>query len=164
MIFLTVGTLFPFDRLVRTVDTMVGEGLVQDEIVAQIGHGSSKPKHMQYTEVMERDTFQQYITEASSLIGHAGIGTIAMALDNKKPLLVMPRMKHYKEHVNDHQVMTAKKFEELGHVLVAYETEELPNKIKQLKSFIPEKRQAKTEAVAQRISIFLKQLSKSKNK
>ena len=71
----------------------------------------------------------------------------------------MPRKKHFKEHVNDHQVATARKFEELGHVLVAYETEELPGKIEQLRSFVPRKREAQPQAVAERIARFLNELA-----
>ena len=37
MIFLTVGTLFPFDRLVNAVDKAVANGLITEDVFAQIG-------------------------------------------------------------------------------------------------------------------------------
>ncbi len=89
------------------------------------------------------------------------MGTIAMAMKNHKPLLAMPRMKRYKEHVNDHQVATAKKFEELGHLLAAYSIDELPEKMEQLRSFPPKRRETQAELVAQRIVKFLNELSVS---
>jgi len=108
---------------------------------------------------LEKNVFDKRLREASSVISHAGMGTITMALKNHKPLLVMPRLKRYREHVNDHQVATARKFEELGHILVAYETEELPVKIEELKTFVPRKREAQPHAVAERIARFLNDLA-----
>ena len=161
MIFLTVGTLFPFDRLVRAVDSAVGKGLIKDEVFAQIGCDSFKPKNMGYVELLDKNTFDKKVNKATHLISHAGIGTITMALDFNKPILVMPRRKHLKEHVNDHQVATARKFEELGHVLVAYKTEELLERIEHLRNFIPSKRKAQPEAVAERIANFLRACNKT---
>lgn len=47
----------------------------------------------------------------------------------------MPRLKKYSEVVHDHQLALAKRFELLGHILVAYDAEEPPGKIEQLGSF-----------------------------
>jgi len=163
MIFLTVGTYpLPFDRLVKAIDIAIMKLLIEEEIFAQIGLCRYKPQNMEYVEVLEKGIFDTYLKKASGIISHAGIGTITMALDSSKPLLVMPRMKRFKEHVNDHQVATARKFEELGHVLVAYDVEDLPDRMRKLKNFIPQKRKANPEAVADRIRRFLNSLSESR--
>lgn len=163
MIFLTVGTYpLPFERLVKAIDAAIKERLIEEEIFAQIGRCSYKPQNMEYVQMLEKEAFDSYFQKASSIISHAGIGTITMALDNEKPLLVMPRLKKYGEVVNDHQVMTARRFEELGHILVAYTEEQLPDKLKQLKSFIPHKRKANPDAVVDRIRQFLNNLSESR--
>jgi len=159
MIFLTVGTQFSFDRLVQAVDSAVRQGLIQEEIFAQIGPCSYKPQNMEYVEMLEKRAFESYLQEALGIISHAGMGTITMALDHNKPLLVVPRMKRFREHVNDHQLATARKFEQLGHVLTAYNMEDLPEKVKQLKSFVPRQRKAQPQAVAERISRFISQIS-----
>jgi UDP-N-acetylglucosamine transferase subunit ALG13 len=158
MIFLTVGTQFPFDRLVRAVDEAFDNGLVGEEVFAQTGETSYKPRNFEAVARLEKGLFDNYVRQASGIISHAGIGTITMALDNHKPLLVMPRLKKYGEVVNDHQVAIAKRFEQSGYVLVAYESEELPKKIEQLKTFVPCKRKATPEAVAKRIALFLRSL------
>lgn len=158
MIFLTVGTLFPFDRLVRAIDSVVNEGLIGDEIFAQIGYSTFKPRKMKYTEVLNKNIFDEKVNRATCLISHAGIGSIIVAMNHNKPLLVMPRMKCFKEHVNDHQVAIARKFEELGHILVAYDAKDLPQKMKKLRTFIPRKRKAQPQAVAERIKQFLKEI------
>ncbi|MCK4913612.1 MAG: glycosyl transferase family 28 [Planctomycetes bacterium] len=158
MIFLTVGTLFPFNRLVLAVDKVVTEGLLEENIIAQVGKGGTKGQNIKCVEVLGKDKFDKYVKNASCLISHAGIGSITTALRHNKPLLVMPRLKRYGEHVNDHQLGTARKFEKLGHILVAYSEKELPEKLEELKSFVPQPRKTQAEAVINRISKFLNEL------
>jgi len=159
MIFLTVGTYpLPFERLVKATDTMITKGFIEEEVFAQIGVCNYKPQNMEYVEMLQKEVFDDYFEKASAVISHAGIGTITMALDNNKPLLVMPRLKKHGEVVNNHQVANAKRFEEFGHILVAYDIEDLPNGIRKLKNFIPQKRKANPEAVADRIRRFLNSL------
>ena len=161
MIFLTVGTLFPFDRLVKAVDITITKNNGYEKVFAQIGKTNYEPKNIEYTAILENRNFDKKISDADYLISHAGIGTITMALELNKPLLVMPRRKKFKEHVNDHQVATARKFGELGHILVAYTEEELPDKLRELKTFVPKPRENQAKAVAERISIFLNEIDMS---
>jgi len=159
MILLTVGTCpHQFDRLVRAVDVAVGDGIIDDEIFAQTGACNYKPVNMQYSEMLAKTEFDEYFAKASCIIGHAGMGTISMSLDAGKPLLVMARMAKYKEHVNDHQVSTAKMFEAMGHILVAWAEEEIPGKVAELRSFKPQKREATPGLVADRIGAYLNTL------
>ena len=161
MIFLTVGTQFPFDRLVRAIDGVLDEGLIDEEIFAQIGETSYKPHNFESVASLEKRVFDKRLKEASAMIGHAGMGTITMALENGKPLLVMPRLRRYREVVNDHQLAIARKFEEYGHVLVAYQETDLRSKAGELKHFVPTKRQTQVEEVTRRISTFLNELCES---
>ena len=158
MIFLTVGTQFPFDRLVKAVDKVVGQNGFEEKLFAQISDTSYQPHNFEAVSSLEKKVFDRYVHEAYCIISHAGMGTITMALEHKKPLLVMPRLKKYGEVVNDHQVAIAKKFEELGNVLVVNTEDELAEKIEQLKSFVPQPRKVQTKAVIDRISKFLNEL------
>lgn len=155
MIFLTVGTQFPFDRLVEAVDVWAGRQMQKPDIYGQVGAGKYKPKHFEYIEHLDKGLFDKYIKRASAIISHSGIGTISMALEYDKPLLVLPRLAQYGEVVHDHQVDISKKFEQLGHLLAAYDEKELPEKIQQLNTFVPKPRKAQPEKVAARIKRFL---------
>ncbi len=155
MIFLTVGTQFPFNRLVRAVDEAVGANGLEEQVFAQIGKTTYSPKNFEAVPELEKNVFDKYFSDASSIISHAGMGTITMALENRKPLLVMPRLKKYGEVVNDHQLVLAKKFEQLGYLLVAYDKEYLLEKMKHLKDFVPQRRMVNPEAVVSRITSFL---------
>ena len=160
MIFLTLGTYpLPFDRLVRAVDEIVAQKLIDEEVFAQIGFSDYIPKHMEYEKLLEKQRFDDVLASATALIGHAGMGSISMALNNKKPLLVMPRLEKFGEHVNDHQLHTARKFEQLGHILAAYDEAELVEKINRLKTFVPQPRIPNRRGVADRIQQFLEEIT-----
>jgi UDP-N-acetylglucosamine transferase subunit ALG13 len=158
MILLTVGTQFPFDRLVKAVDDLCDCGLIREPILAQIGDSKYRPRNFEAVASLDKGAFDRSFLEASAIIGHAGMGTITMALENSKPLLAMPRRKKYGEVVNDHQVVLAIKFEALGHILLARDETELPDKIGRLASFVPKPRRVDPSAVAGRIDAFLEQL------
>lgn len=155
MIFLTVGSQFPFDRLVGAVDDLVEKGLITEKLFAQIGKSTYKPRNFEYSQYLEKGAFDEYVRKASALIGHAGMGTITVAMNHQKPLLAMPRLKRFREVVNDHQVEIARRFAELGHILAAYDTVELSSAIVKLKNFVPTERKAEPEKVADRIVRFL---------
>lgn len=157
MIFLTVGTSFPFDRLVQAVDEYVSQGRIESAIFAQVGKGGYRPRNFNSVETLDKGKFDEYFEQAEAVIAHAGIGTITMALERHKPILVMPRLKKYRELVSDHQLASAKHFEQLGHVIAAYDINELPEKLNLLKSFQPAPRGSQVEKVANRIGTFLHQ-------
>jgi UDP-N-acetylglucosamine transferase subunit ALG13 len=164
MILLTVGTQFPFDRLVRAVDDLASQGVINEQVFAQIGTTSYRPRNFTSVPSLEKETLDKYFKEAAMIISHAGMGTIATAMQYDKALLVMPRLKKYGEVVNDHQVAIARRFEKLGYLLAAYQAEELPEKIRLLRTFVPRKRRAQPELVAERITRFLKELTTEDNK
>jgi beta-1,4-N-acetylglucosaminyltransferase len=161
MIFLTVGTQFPFDRLIKAVDEAAGKNGFGEQIFAQIGTNSYSPKNFESVHALEKVMFDKHIREADSIISHAGIGTITMAFEHKKPLLVMPRLRKYGEVVNNHQVVIADKFEQLGYLLVAHGPEDLPAKLEKLKTFKPRERESDPNVVAGRVATFLSELPES---
>lgn len=161
MIFLTVGTQFPFDRLVESVDRIASKDCLNEKIFAQIGRSCYLPKNFNAVSSMEKNIFDNYIRRADRIISHAGMGTITIALSLNKPLLVVPRRKKYREVVNDHQIAIAARFEQLKLILVAYDTSQIPDKLQQLKTFVPRNRQAHPEIIAQHIKRFLNESTKT---
>jgi len=158
MIFLTVGTQFGFERLVKAVDNAAPSFLPDTQIFAQISHSHYKPKNFQFVHNLEKHQFDKYFQNASAIISHAGMGTILMALQNRKPLLVMPRLSRFGEAVNDHQLEIAKEFEQTGYLLSAYDDQQLIEKIKLLKTFVPKPRTNSCQPLKDRISTILSTL------
>ena len=155
MIFLTVGSALPFDRLVQLVDEAVSGGLIKETVVAQIGAGAYLPSNFEYTRFLERHEFGDVFSRASTIISHAGIGTISAALKAKKPILVMPRLKTHGELVDDHQLLTARKFSEQGHLLAFEDREQLPSVLADLEKFVPVPRHPNVEGIALTVAKFL---------
>ena len=162
MMFLTVGTQFPFDRLVKSVDDAIERGDTQEQVFAQIGDSSYQPRNFKSVKALNKESFDRHFREASRIIGHAGMGTISLAMQHDKPLLVMPRRKRYGEVVNDHQVDIAEKFAQLGHVLVAHGPDELPEMLTRLRTFVPAPRAVDCSAVIDRIAAFLDEIAAAK--
>ncbi len=138
MIFLTIGTWrVGYNRLVEAVDELLSSGVITEEVIAQTGYSSYKPKHMTVIEFCSPGEFRNLISKAGLVISHAGMGTIIETVQLLKPLITVPRRRSLGEVDNDHQFTTAKQLEAEGKILVAYEVSELPAKLQQAKSFVP---------------------------
>jgi len=131
MIFVTTGTQIPFDRLIKAIDD-VYPYLGDVEIIVQVAQSSYKVENFTCHEFIPPKEFDDYFNRADLIIAHAGMGTIISAFVKNKPILVMPRLAKYGEHRNDHQLATATRFDELGYIHVAYDENELKEKIKNL--------------------------------
>lgn len=128
MIFVTIGTQEPFDRLIEAMDHIsLKFGL---DIVAQVSTKSKlQVKNMKIMDFVSPTDFEKLFNEAELIVAHAGMGTIISALVNQKNLIVLAREKKLLEHRSDHQVATAKHLEQLGLLNVARNIEELEMKI-----------------------------------
>ncbi len=123
MILVTVGTQFPFDRLVKAMDAWAGDH--EDEIFAQIGPARYRPEHFPYVEFTSPEALQKKTEEADIVVAHAGMGTIISALVLGKPVIVMPRIASLGEHRNDHQLATVRKLSQRFDIEVVNDAQEL---------------------------------------
>lgn len=124
MIFLTVGSQMPFDRLVRAVDSWAQKN-TEVEVFGQIGDAAYVPSAMQWAKVLAPDDYLRRVGGCDFLIGHAGMGTVITAAEYAKPLLVMPRRGALRETRNDHQVATAKWLGDRAGIWVAADENEV---------------------------------------
>jgi UDP-N-acetylglucosamine transferase subunit ALG13 len=106
-IFLTVGSMLPFDRLVRVVDDWK---MTQPEhsIFAQIGKANYRPINFEYQSMISPSIFRARCSESDLIISHVGMGIIITALECGKPLIALPRKPELKEVTSNHQIATAK--------------------------------------------------------
>lgn len=133
MIFVTVGTQLHFDRLVRAVDQWAGARGIPD-VFAQVGPSDHQFQHIQAKQFVEPTDFRKRVEMASVVIAHAGMGSIITALELGKRIIVMPRQASLGEHRNDHQVATVKKFAQQGRIEVAFNEQELIDKLDHLEA------------------------------
>jgi UDP-N-acetylglucosamine transferase subunit ALG13 len=109
VIFVTVGSMLPFDRLVEAMDTWAAAN-PSVEVFAQIGEGRFTPKTCQWERMIEPVEFDARCREAEVVVAHAGMGTILSTLQSGRPLVIMPRRADLREHTTDHQIATAERF------------------------------------------------------
>jgi UDP-N-acetylglucosamine transferase subunit ALG13 len=127
MIFVTIGSQEPFDRLIEAVDSLASS--IDTEIIAQVFRSNYKVKNIKTVEFISPIEYNEYIQWADMIIAHAGMGTILSVLQLQKPLIVVPRLAKYHETRNNHQVATAIQFEKMGYVKVAYEAAALKDQV-----------------------------------
>ena len=129
MIFLTIGTHEPFDRLLRAVDDWAGARTDAPEIFGQItdpGQDGYRPQNFRWVTRMLPVDYDAKVAEAGFLIAHAGMGSIITAMRHSKPIVILPRRGDLRETRNDHQFDTAAKLGGKPGIFVAMDEAALP--------------------------------------
>jgi len=124
MIFVTVGTQLPFDRLVREIDRWAGAQTDVD-VFAQIGENAYVPENMDWAHNLQPAEFRERMQACDTVVAHAGMGSIISAIELGKRVIVVPRRAELGEHRNDHQLATVARLEHIQNLEVALECEEL---------------------------------------
>ena len=105
MIFVTVGTHEQqFNRLIKEIDRLKEENLIQDEVFIQTGYSNYVPKYCKWEKLISYEKMNQFIEKADVIITHGGPATFMAVIAKGKNPIVVPRLKKFGEHVNDHQL------------------------------------------------------------
>ena len=107
MIFVTIGSLVPFDRLIRVMDE-IAPSMKGETFFAQIGDGAYEPKNMPFARLLPRREFVAKVTECKLIVAHAGMGSVISAMEIGRPIILLPRVLEWGEHTTDHQMATAR--------------------------------------------------------
>lgn len=130
MIFLTVGTQLPFDRLTRAMDRWCAERGPDIPVFGQIGilgPDNYRPRNYEFSERITPQDFCERTRAAQLIVSHAGMGTIITALGLSKPIVVMARRARFGEQRNDHQIATVKHLGDRRGLTVAGSEADLPD-------------------------------------
>ena len=127
MIFCTIGTQAPFDRMLKIIDEIAP--LIDEEVIAQVYKTDVKLKNIRTVDFLSPTEFNEIFNSARLIVAHAGMGTIISALVRQKPIIIFPRIASLGEHRNEHQLATAEKMKALGYVYDAQNADELKDLI-----------------------------------
>ena len=128
MIFVTLGTQDKdFSRLLIEVEKLKKTGVIQDEIIAQIGSTKFNSENMTCFDYVSGAKLLDYITSCDLLITHGGVGSILSGITNDKNVLAVARRKEFNEHENNHQIEIVEKFDELEYIVGCTSVESLEN-------------------------------------
>ena len=130
MIFTTIGSMLPFNRMVETMDDWARRH-PETEVIAQIGEGTYEPKHMRFVRMVSNSEFLGLVKAAELIVAHAGTGSVFSALEFGKPIVLVPRYADAKEHTTDHQVHTANWLRGRRGVVIAERTDNIDLKIEE---------------------------------
>lgn len=140
MIFATVGTHEqPFNRLIKYIDEMKRDGLIDEEVVIQTGYSTYEPKYCTWQKLYPYKDMVKLVNEARIVITHGGPSSFVAPLQLGKIPIVVPRKHEHGEHVNNHQVDFCKAVaERQGNIIEVEEMEPLKNAILNYESIIKE--------------------------
>lgn len=128
MILVTIGTQKQsFKRLFNYINELN----IDEKIIVQGGKNKycfTNP-NIEYHDFFYQDEMDNKIEEARIIITHGGGGTIFNALEKGKKVIVVPRLKEYKEHINDHQLEVTRYVVENNYTLMALTKEQFNNSI-----------------------------------
>ena len=129
MIFVTVGTHEQqFNRLVSYMDEWASSHA--EEVVIQSGFSTYEPKNAEFSKLYPYKTMVELVDKARIVITHGGPSSFIMPLQIGKVPVVVPRMKEFDEHVNDHQLDFARAVaERQGNIIVIEDVTKLSETI-----------------------------------
>ena len=124
LIFATVGTQLPFDRLMIALNKWASDH-PEEEVIAQTGPTKSTFPYLTCSNFLSPSQVEQATSACRLVVAHAGMGTVLTALRFKKPVILMPRKASFGEHRNEHQLATARWLKSTPGIYVAWETDDL---------------------------------------
>lgn len=129
MIFVTVGMHSQgFERLIRKMDEVALK--LNKEVIMQIGTTKYEPKNTKWFRFVELDEeILELIDKSDLVISHGGAGTILTVLAANKPLIVVPRLQCFNEHVDNQQLELTDYLSEQGRLVTIKNVNEIENSI-----------------------------------
>lgn len=156
MIFVAVGTQkFPFNRLLRLIDDLVAQNVIQEPVIAQTGNSDYQPKNYEYRCFFDKDDFEAHVKSCDLLITHSGVATIITGLRYEKKVIVVPRLSRFGEHVDDHQVQIAQSFSKQNLVFMCGENDNLSSLLRDVRHHSFSKYVSQRNLVVQTIRDYL---------
>ena len=138
MILVLLGTQNnSFVRLLEAIQLNIKKGIIQVEVIVQAGFTKFESKDMKILNLIDTEEMSQLQDKADIIITHGGVGSIVSSLKKKKKVIVVPRLKKYGEHVNNHQLQIARRFGQDGYVKYVINLKNLGKAIESMDKFCP---------------------------
>lgn len=147
MIYVTVGTMFmDFSRLITKMDAIARS--TGEKVVIQCGLSATVPLNCDHFDFKGHEEIMNLQRAARLVVSHAGIGAVMDALRAGRPLVVVPRLKRFGEHMNDHQLELAEVIAKRGWGRMVLDVEELEDACRQPPAIPESYRPAKAALIA----------------
>jgi len=159
LIFVTVGTHERgFERLVKAIDDLVGLGKIRENVIIQTGYTEYVPKNCDWFKFTDYDNVVKLCKKSTFVISHGGVGSIITPLELGKTVVVIPRLKKFNEHTNDHQLQIIKELEKEKRIIPVYYINDLGNALKKAKHLKIRKAHKQKNKISRIISNYLSKI------
>lgn len=141
MIFVTVGTHEQsFNRLIKKIDELRRDNIIEEEVFIQIGYSSYEPQHCKWKRLLSYKEIIRMYEISDIIITHGGPASFMKALEFNKTPIVVPRQEKFNEHINNHQVEFVKLVEErFNNIILVDDLENLEIVIKNYHEIVRKK-------------------------
>ena len=122
--------------MIEKIDSLVGEGTITEDVIAQIGAGKYIPKHIEY--IRFAPSLEEYYHKADIIISNCGAGTIMENVTKGRKLIVIQNP----DVTGGHEWEIVTKMEKGNHLIWCKDIGDLANSIeianqKEFKQFQP---------------------------
>lgn len=168
MIFVTVGTHEQqFDRLIKKIDELKEQGIIQESVFIQSGYCTYEPKFCEWKQWLPYKEMQEKIQEAHIVLTHGGPSSFISVLQEGKIPIVVPRRTELGEHVNNHQVNFVRKvYERQKNIILVEDVEKLSEIIEHYDEIVagmPKELKSNNPEFNRNLEIIVEKLFQKKN-
>jgi beta-1,4-N-acetylglucosaminyltransferase len=95
-----------FDRIVILAENIAMS--TNKHLILQAGQNQYNLKTGEQFDFLEKTPFSELISKADIVISHCGSGSLRRIIMSQKKSIILPRLKFFGEHIDDHQIQIAK--------------------------------------------------------
>jgi UDP-N-acetylglucosamine transferase subunit ALG13 len=119
MITITLGTIpYPFNRAVTWLSILLKRDIISEPVFIQYGASdiSVVAKHplVTATPILQSYELMKMVDDSRLVISHAGQGSTRALAKRGACFVLLPRLRRYGEHIDDHQLSFAQSVEKFG--------------------------------------------------
>jgi len=156
MILVLLGTQNnSFVRLLKEIEKCIDSRIIKEKVIAQVGNTKFDSEKMTVKNFYSQEEMLKLIDSANFIISHGGVGSIISCIKKEKKVIAVPRLKEYKEHVNNHQIQIVQSLSEKGFIIGIKELNELSEEINNIEKFEPKKFVSNTEKMINKIEEYI---------
>lgn len=132
-VLVTVGTVMPFDRMVGGVEKLIQDGIITQDVAAQIGDSRRDFKNMDAFSSCPFEELNNKMENADIVICHGGSGSILGALKAGAYVVSMARLSEFNEHYDDHQKDITQAFADMDLISIAQDENDIARAMSEAK-------------------------------
>jgi len=151
LLFVTVGAILPFDRLVKAVAELKARGEIPERVIVQSGTGGLAPDGVEAFETLPFDEMQRILADADIVVCHGGSGSLITALRQGCRVVAMPRLFEMREGYDNHQAEIIAAFAARGLIDTANDVEELSAALRRVREKSPAMATSEPAALAEHL-------------